>query len=240
MRSNDRELFPSSAGWFGFACTFSEGKKLLLCAHKTRASIHTDTHTYTLTRTHPHTHTPSHTHTPTHTHTETNKNTHTHTHTHTHLCNPPSGLIGNSQYHSSTSEEQGYEEDFGFASCHSRRGGDLQLARRPQERPRGLPAVTTDPGQPDPLDLQQVRLHAHSPMVFVGSSMGERPGAPCLKMEQSESKAWTVNSVTNLGKQVFPTHTLLCRVAMEAEKTPKKREQPATKSIWPREPFPPI
>ena len=44
----------------------------------------------------------------------------------------------------------GYEEDFGFASCHSRRGGDLQLARRPQERPRGLPAVTTDPGQPDP------------------------------------------------------------------------------------------
>ena len=72
-----------------------------------------------------------------------------------------------------------YEEDFGFASCHSRRGGDLQLARRPQERPRGSPAVTTDPGQPDPLDLQQVRLHAHSPMVFVGSSMGERPGAPC-------------------------------------------------------------
>ena len=122
----------------------------------------------------------------------------------------------------------GYEEDFGFASCHSLRGGDLELARRPQERPRGLPAVTTDPGQPDPLDLQQVRLHAHSPMVFVGSSMGERPGAPCLKMEQNESKAWTVNSVTNLGKQVFPTHTLLWKVAMEAGKTPKKEKKRTT------------
>ena len=70
----------------------------------------------------------------------------------------------------------------------------------------------TDPGQPDPVDLQQVRLHAHSPMVFVGSSMGERPGAPCLKMEQNESKAWSVNSVTNLGKQVFPTHTHTCAI----------------------------
>ena len=61
-------------------------------------------------------------------------------------------------------------------------------------------------------------------MVFVGSGMGERPGAPCLKMEQNESKAWTVNSVTNLGKQVFPTHTLLCRVAVEAGKAPKKEK----------------
>ena len=47
-----------SAGRFGFACTFSEGKKeLLLRAHKTRAGTHTHTHTHTPSHTHPQTHT---------------------------------------------------------------------------------------------------------------------------------------------------------------------------------------
>ena len=76
----------------------------------------------------------------------------------------------------------------------------------PRSVPAGCQLSRRTQANPTP-NLQQVRLHAHSPMVFVGSSMGERPGAPCLKMEQNESKAWTVNSVTNLGKQVFPTHT---------------------------------
>ena len=67
-----------SAARFGFACTFSEGKKrLLLCAHKTRAGTHTHTHT----------HTPSHTHT--HSYTQCGnkpyaKCTRDHMHIHTH------------------------------------------------------------------------------------------------------------------------------------------------------------
>ena len=72
-----------SAGRFGFACTFSEGKKkLMLRAHKTRAG----THTHTLTHIHPH----AHTHTPTDTHSYTQygnkpyaKCTHDHLHMHT-------------------------------------------------------------------------------------------------------------------------------------------------------------
>ena len=44
-----------TAGRFGFACTFSEGKKkLLLRAHKTRAGTHTHTHTHTSSHTHTH------------------------------------------------------------------------------------------------------------------------------------------------------------------------------------------
>ena len=58
IRSPGRGAVALSAGRFGFACTFSEGKKLLLRAQKTRAS----THTHTLTHIHPHTHTPTDTH----------------------------------------------------------------------------------------------------------------------------------------------------------------------------------
>ena len=42
MQTNDRELVPvpPSAGRLRSACPFSEKKKLLLCAHKTRADTH--------------------------------------------------------------------------------------------------------------------------------------------------------------------------------------------------------
>ena len=49
----------------------------------------------------------------------------------------------------------------------------------PRSVPAGRQLSRRTQANPSPLDLQQVRLHAHSPMVFVGSSMGERPGAPC-------------------------------------------------------------
>ena len=163
----------------------------------------------------PQTHTHTHTHTP------------AHTHTHTLLCNPTSGLIGNSQYHSSTSEEQDMKRILALPLAIHVGVGTSSWHDGPRSVPAGCQLSRRTQANPTP-NLQQVRLHAHSPMVFVGSSMGERPGAPCLKMEQNESKAWTVNSVTNLGKQVFPTHALLCRVAMEAGKTPKKEKKRTT------------
>ena len=123
-----------------------------------------------------------------------------------HLCNPPSGLIGNSQYHSSTSEEQDMKRILALPLAIHVGVGTSSRHDGPRSVPAGCQLSRRTQANPTP-NLQQVRLHAHSPMVFVGSSMGERPGAPCLKMEQNESKAWTVNSATNLGKQVFPTHT---------------------------------
>ena len=82
MRSNDRELFPSSAGRFGFACTILEGEKSCcsVLIRRVPAPTHTQTHT--------HTHTRARARPQTHTHTHTHARTHTHTHTRTHVRAP--------------------------------------------------------------------------------------------------------------------------------------------------------